>query len=110
MWQVERGDEVAQDIIDGNRLSWYANPARRDHHRQTFHQRADQLERKAARTQDDRGTKFNYGDAAGSQNVAHLVPAAQVRRQRLLLVAQTAQVDNSLNSCCASSLTEVLRT
>ena len=79
MWQVERGDQVAQDISDGNRLSRYANPAGGDHHRQSFHQRADQLERKTAGSQNDRGSEFNHRDAAGSKNVAHLVPTAQVR-------------------------------
>jgi hypothetical protein len=52
--RIERGEQIRDHVLDCDRLRARADPARRDHHRQALDERADHLERQAARADDDR--------------------------------------------------------
>jgi hypothetical protein len=75
-------------------LRRHLNPPRRNHHRQPLHQRANHLERQAAGADDDGCPQFNHRHALGTQALPHLVPAAQVRRQIRIVLAQAAEIDD----------------
>ena len=51
---VERTAQVVQDVPDADGLATCLDPAGRDHHRQSLRELAQHLERRAARTDDDR--------------------------------------------------------
>jgi hypothetical protein len=46
--QLQHGEQIPEQILDGNRLRRHEYPARRNHHRQSFNQGSDHLKGKAA--------------------------------------------------------------
>ena len=93
--QVERGDEVGEQVIDADWLRLGAHPARADHHGEPLDQGPDHLEREAARADDDRGAEFDDRHAALAQRLAGLEAALQVLAQRAIVVGESAKVDDA---------------
>src|SRR3954467_6771188 len=64
---VERRDQVAQGIINGDRLGPRIDPAGADHDREALRQTADPLERPAAGPNEDAGPNLGDGPARLAQ-------------------------------------------
>ena len=92
---VERRDQVAQQVVDGDGLHARVHPLRADHHRQALGEVADHLERDAARADHDRGAELGDGDPGLAQRLAGLLARAKVTRQVGRGVAQAAEVDDA---------------
>jgi hypothetical protein len=60
---VERGQQVIDHILDGDRLGGGLDPARGDHHGQALDERANDLIGSASRADHDRGAKLDRGHA-----------------------------------------------
>ena len=99
--------EVVEHVVDGDRLAAGRHPARRDHDRQALGEVADHLERDAARADHDGGAKLGHGHARGAQDVAHVLPRGQMRRQLRLAGAEPAEVDDPLHAGLAGRRAEV---
>ena len=106
---VQRLDEILDQILDRNRLGEHGYPPRSDHHGQVLAQGADHLERQAARSDDDRGTQFHGWDSGVAEDVSHGMPAAQVRRQVAAVFAESAQIDDAGDAGGARGRGEVPR-
>ncbi len=76
---MKRRQQVLEQVVDRDGLRHHAHPARSDHERQALHQRANHLERQAARSNDDGCAKLEHGDAGRAQNASDLLATAEVR-------------------------------
>ncbi len=105
----QRRTEISQHVADGDGLRRHPHPARRHHHRQPLHQGADHFKRQAARADDDGRPELDHRHAVRPQSLSHLVPAAQVRRQIRLILAQASEIDDALHARGARGGGEILR-
>ena len=95
---VERGDQVAQQVVHGDRLHARVHPLRADHHRQPLGEVADHLERDAAGADHHRGAELRDRHAGLTQRLAGLLARAQVPREVGGGVAEAAEVDDAAHS------------
>ena len=95
--QVERRRKIRQQVIDADRLRQRRDPPRADHDRQTLHERADQLEREAARPDHDRRAELHDRYSAFSQHLARLDPAPEMLAERFFTRGEAAEVHDSPN-------------
>ena len=91
---VERADEVVEHVGDADRLAAGPHPAGRDHDRQALGQVAQDLERRAAGSDDHRRPELGDRHAMCGELGAGLVAAGQVVGEVGGIVAQTAEVDD----------------
>ena len=92
-----RRRQIREHVVDADRLRQGRDPPRADHDRQTLYERADQLEREAARPDYDRGAELHDRDPAGSQRLARLDPALEMLAERLVACGEAAEVDDPPN-------------
>ena len=95
---VEAGRKVLEHVADRDGLHARVDPARADHHRQTFGEIADHLERQAAGADDHGGAHLGHRDAAAAQRRACLLARAQVLGEVALRVAEAAEVDDAADA------------
>jgi hypothetical protein len=76
--ELERGEQVVDHVLDRDRLGRGVHPPREDEDGQPFDERSDDLERGAARPDDDRSAQLDGGNAGASQDLAHLLTACQM--------------------------------
>ena len=97
--------KILEQVLDGDRLCGHANPLGGDHDRQALDERADQFKRKTPGANHNGCAKFEDRHARVAQDLSDLVSAAQVRRQRVLVAAQSPQIDDSEDAgdLCGSS-------
>ena len=93
--------QIGDHIGDGDRLRGRGQPRRADHHRQPFHQRPHQIERKTPGPDHDRRPEFHHIEPAGPQDRSHFVTAPQVRREPIIFSTQTAQIDDATHAGCS---------
>ena len=85
--------QVGQQVGDRDRLhSGLGHPARSQHRRQHLDQTAQHLERRRARTEDDRGAYLGDRDRTGGQFHADVVARPEMRRQIVIIIAETTHV------------------
>ena len=108
-FRVQRLQQVGEQIVDPDRLRRHRDPARRDEDREVLHERADHLEREAAGADHDRRAQLDHRNARVAQQATDLEPAAQVRRELLALVRETAEVDDPPHARGARRRAEVSR-
>ena len=101
--------EVADDVVERDRLRGRRDPARRDHRRQPVDEGDDGLEGCAPLADDHRGAQRRDRGRSGSQALAGLAPAAEVRRGGGAVVAEPAEVDDLARRPRCSQLGDVLR-
>jgi hypothetical protein len=78
-------------------IGWVrVRPAGRDHCRQVLDQLAGDLPGQALVADHDPSAQNRYWDAAHAEQPFDLPPAAQVRRQGVVVIAQPAEVDDLL--------------
>ena len=77
--EVERRDEVGDEVLDGDRLRSRPHPARRDHGGQPLGERTDELEREAAGADHDRGPELDRLHTGRREQTAHLLAAREMR-------------------------------
>ena len=94
--QGQHPEQVAHDVVDGDRLGAGGDPSGRDHGGQVLDELAGQLPGNAAVPDDDPGPDDGHRDAGRSEQLLDLTAAAQVRRQRVLVVAEPSEVDDAL--------------
>ena len=73
--------EVGEHVLDRDRLRQGAHPPGRHHHRQPVHKGPDHLERRAARSDDDRRPQLQCRHPRRRQGAPDLLAAGQVGRQ-----------------------------
>ena len=73
---VEGGDQVCEEVVDGDGLDAGVDPLGANHNRQAFGQVADHFEGDAAGADDDGGAEFGDGDAAFAQRLAGVLAGA----------------------------------
>ena len=106
--QVEGGEQVGDEVLDGDRLRLRLHPAGADHGGQALDERPDELERQAPRAEDDRGAQLDDRDARGGpEHVARLLPAAEMGREARPRLAEAAEVDDLPHPRGAGRLAEV---
>ena len=86
--------EVADDVVERDRLGRRRDPARGDHRRQTIDEGDDGLERGASPADDHRGAQRRDRSRSGSQALAGLAPAAEVGRGGGTVVAEPTEIDD----------------
>ena len=86
------GDEIADDVGEGDRLRRGRHPSRRDHRRQAVDERHHRLEARASPPDDDGGTERGDRHGARRERGRGLDAAAQVRREVAAIVSEPAQV------------------
>ena len=77
--EVERRDEVGDEVLDGDRLRSRPHPAGRDHGGQPLGERAHELEREAAGSDHDRGPELDCVHTRGREQAAYLLAAREMR-------------------------------
>jgi len=76
---LEGFNQIGDQVVDRDRLRGHRDPARHHEQRQVLDERADQLERQAARADHDRRAQLDHGHARFAQQPPDLDAAAQVR-------------------------------
>ena len=104
---VERADEVVEHVGDPDRLATGPHPAGRDHDRQALGQVAQDLERRAAGSDDHRRPELGDRHAMCGELGARLVAAGQVVGEVGGIVAQAAEVDDPRHAGTPRRLGEV---
>ena len=104
---VERADEVVEHVGDPDRLATGPHPAGRDHDRQALGQVAQDLERRAAGSDDHRRPELGDRHAMRGELGAGLVAAGQVVGEVGGIVAQAAEVDDPRHAGTPRRLGEV---
>ena len=105
----EHADEVADHVVDRDRLGPGAHPAGRDHRRQVVDQLPGHLPGDAAGADDDAGAQHGHRHAGRAEQALDLAPAAQVRGERLVVAAEAAEVDDLLHPGRGGGRTEGAR-
>jgi hypothetical protein len=103
----EHADEVGDDVADGHGLTAGPNPAGRHHHREPLGELADHLEARGAVADDDRRPEGRQVERPLAEDVLDLAARAEVRREAVALLAETAQVDHPLDAGGVGGLDEV---
>ena len=96
--RLEGGDQVLEEVVDGDGLHAREHPLRADHHRQTLGEVADHLERDAAGADHHGGAELGDRHAGLAQRLAGLLARAQVLREVGGGVAEAAQVDDAAHA------------
>ena len=96
--QVDGRREIGDHIGDGDRLRGRGQPRRADHHRQPFHERPHQIERKTPGPDHDRRPEFHHVESAGPQDRSHFVTAPQVRGEPVIFGSQSTQIDDATDA------------
>jgi hypothetical protein len=107
--QIERFEQVGQQILHRDGLRQHAHPARADHHRQTFHEGPDHLVGQAAGADHDRSPELDHLRVVLPQHIARFLAAPQVLGKRFVGIAETAQIDDPPDARGASGLSEIGR-
>ena len=94
----QRGDQVIDHILHGDRLGFVPHPQGTGHHREQLGHEANHLERDAARASDHPGAEFGDRNPALAQDTSRLDPRAHVRSDVLFRVCQAAQINNVLHT------------
>ena len=92
--QLSGRGEVGHNIGDRDRLGWGGQPCRADHHREPLDEHPHEVNRKAARPDDDRGPKLDHVEATRPQDRPHLLATAEVWRESVVIGPETTEVDN----------------
>ena len=98
LWGFEGGDQVVQNVADGDGLALCADPSGRDHDRQAFDEVAQDLEGGGARADDHRGSHHGDWDAGGSESGLDLAARGEVLTQTIARFAKTAEVEDALDA------------
>ncbi len=89
-------DEVADDVVERDRLRRRRDPPRRDHRGQPVDERDDRLEGRAAPADHDRRADRRHRHAAGGERGGRVEPAAEMGREVGPVVAEAAEVHDLL--------------
>ena len=96
--QIERREQIGQQIIDADRLRFRADPPGADHHGQPLDERPDHFERNAAGSDHDRRAELDDRHAARSERLAGFETALEMLAQRAIVVREPAQVDDATHA------------
>jgi hypothetical protein len=103
-----RLEQVRQHVGDADRLRRHCHPARHDHDGEALDQRADHLEREAARADHDRRPQLDDRHARRPQHVTDLLPTPEVGREIVPGFAEATQIDDAPHAGSTSGGAEVL--
>ncbi len=86
--------EVANDVLQRDRLRPRPHPARTDHHGQAIDECDDRLEGSASVSYDDRRTQRGHRHRTRGEPLSRLRPATEVERACLRGIAESAEEDD----------------
>ena len=106
---MQRGQQISDDVFDGDRLRQRLHPARGDHHGQAVDQATDHLERHRAASEDHRSAELDDLRSALAEHPADVLPAGEVVRQPVGRTPQPSEIDDAPDARCPGRLSEVPR-
>ena len=105
---LDRGDEVAQDVADRDRLAAGVHPLRRHHHGQHLGEVAQHLEARRAGADHDGGAELDRLDRARGEHPTDVVAAAEMLAQVGVVVTESTEVDDAPDTRPLGGTPEVL--